>query len=255
MKSCFFGQIYAIFFEKKWYMLWLKGIFLYFWRVLKIFLNPRLSLIVPLISQVWWTSSKLLCKELWRMNTANVKSTQGIHTKFMHWITGSNCCGHCITTHYLPSAMIHQFTFWLFKECGMGPLLIHVSPCFREIVVVTCKIGSFLCSLDIVLQKNVIVFFFGSQISKWHSFAKRAIFDLLFTFFSYQGKLQKFLQHISHSHTYMYFAHPIDSFCLTNFEKKYEFIRYGCSLVWFLVLILIHAILEPSINNKMVGKI
>ena len=91
----------------------------------------------------------------------------------------------------------------------MGPLLV-LAPCFRENVAVMCKIGSFLCSLDNLLQKNVIVFFFGNQISKWRSFEKRAIFDLLFTFFSYQGKLQKFLQHISHSYTYMYFAHPID---------------------------------------------
>ena len=42
---------------------------------------------------------------------------------------------------------------------------------------------------------------------------------------------------------------------ITNFEKKYEFIRYGFSLVWVLVLILIRAILEQSINNKMVSKI
>ena len=77
--------------------------------------------------------------------------------------------------------------------CGMGPLLVLVSPCFRETVVVTCKIGSFLCSLDNLLQKNVIVFFFENQISKWRSFERRAIFDLLFTFLSYQGKLQKFL--------------------------------------------------------------
>ena len=136
----------------------------------------------------------------------------------------------------------------------MGPLLVLVSPCFRENVVVTYKIGSFLCSLDNLLQKKVIVFFFGNQISKWHSFEKRAIFDPLVTFFSHQGKLQKFLQHISHSHTYMYFDHPIDFFCLTNLKKKYEFIRYGFSLVWFLVLILIRAILEQSINNKMVSK-
>ena len=31
----------------------------------------------------------------------------------------------------------------LVKGCGMGPLLVLVSPCFRENVVVTCKIGSF----------------------------------------------------------------------------------------------------------------
>ena len=69
------------------------------------------------------------------------------------------------------------------KGCGMGPRLDLVSPCFRESVVTTCKIGSFLCSLDNLLQKNVIVFFFGNQISRWGSFEKKAIFDLLFTFF------------------------------------------------------------------------
>ena len=56
------------------------------------------------------------------------------------------------------------------KGWRMGPLLVLVSPCFRENVVVTCQIGSFLCSLDNLLQKNVIVAFFGNQISKWRSF-------------------------------------------------------------------------------------
>ena len=106
------------------------------------------------------------------------------------------------------------------KGCGMGPWLVLVSPYFRENVVATCKIGSFLCSLDNLLQKKGIVFFFGNQISKWHSFEEEGYFDLLFTFFKHQGKLQKFLQHISHSHTYTYFAHPIDFFYLTNFEKN-----------------------------------
>ena len=142
-----------------------------------------------------------------------------------------------------------------FKGCGMGPWLVLVSPCFRENVVATWKIGSFLCSLDNLLQKNVIVLFFGNQISKWRSFEKRAIFDLLFTFFGHQEKLQKFLQHISHSHIYTYFAHPIDNFLHYQFWKKYKFIRYGFSLVWVLVLILIRAILKQSINNKMVSKI
>ena len=41
--------------------------------------------------------------------------------------------------------------------CGMGTLFVLVSPCFREYVVVTCNIGSFLCSLDNLLQKNIIV--------------------------------------------------------------------------------------------------
>ena len=37
-------------------------------------------------------------------------------------------------------------------------------PCFRENVVATCKIGSFLCSLDNLLQKNVIVRFSALEI-------------------------------------------------------------------------------------------
>ena len=89
-----------------------------------------------------------------------------------------NLCRMCRPTRYL-------------NGCAMGPLLVLVFTCFRETVVVTCKIGSFLCNLDNLLQKNVIVFFFENQISKWHSFKKRAIFGLLFTFFSYQGKVTK----------------------------------------------------------------
>ena len=108
----------------------------------------------------------------------------------------------------------------IFKGCGMGSWLVLVSPCFRENVVVTCKIGSFLCSLDNLLQKNVIVLFFGNQISKWRSFEK----GLFLTYFSHflvtREKLQQFLQHISQTHTYTYFAHSIDFFCLTNFEKN-----------------------------------
>ena len=46
---------------------------------------------------------------------------------------------------------------------------------------------------------------------------------LFLTYFSHfvvtREKLQKFLQHIYHTHTYTYFAHPIDLFCPTNFEK------------------------------------
>ena len=82
----------------------------------------------------------------------------------------------------------------------------------------------FFCSLGNLLEENVIVFFFGNQISKWRSFEKRAIL----TYFSHslvtREKLQKFLQHISHSHTYMYFAHPIDLFALPILKKKIEFI-------------------------------
>ena len=109
----------------------------------------------------------------------------------------------------------------LLKGCGMGPLLILVSPCYRKNVVATCKIGSFLCSLDNLLQKNVIVLFFGSQISKWRLFEKRAIFDLFFTFFSHQGKVTK-IPSAHNSFTYIHvFCSPYTFSALTVL-KKYE---------------------------------
>ena len=130
------------------------------------------------------------------------------------------------------------------KGCGMSPRLVLVSPCFRENVVATCKIGSFLCSLDNLLQKNVIVLFFGNQISKWHSFEKSSNFDLLFTFSSHQGKVTKIPSaHISNTNIHI-FCSPYWLFLPYQFWKKYEFIRYGFYLVWVLVLILIRAILE-----------
>ena len=141
------------------------------------------------------------------------------------------------------------------KWRGMGPWRVLVSPCFRENVVATCKVGSFLCSLDNLLQKNVNVLFFGNQISKWRSFEKRAIFDLLFTFSSHQGNVTKIPSaHISLTFIHV-FCSPYWLFLPYRFWKKYEFIRYGFSLVWILVLMLIRAILEQSINNKMVSKI
>ena len=96
-----------------------------------------------------------------------------------------------------------------------------------EIVVATCKIGSFLCSLDNLLQKNVIVLFFGNQISKWRSFEKRAIFDLFFTFSSHQGKVTKIPSaHISNTYIHV-FCSPYLLFLPYQFWKKFEFIRYG----------------------------
>ena len=82
----------------------------------------------------------------------------------------------------------------------MGTLFVLVSPCFRENVVVTCKIGSSLCSLDNLLLKNVIVFFFGNQISKWCSFEKIAILTyfshFLVTRESYKNSFSIYLTHI-----------------------------------------------------------
>ena len=75
----------------------------------------------------------------------------------------------------------------------MGPLLVLVSPCSMKNVNVnvTCKTVSVLCNLGNFLQKNAIVFFFENQISKWSSFDKNAIFNLLFTFCSHQRKETK----------------------------------------------------------------
>ena len=127
--------------------------------------------------------------------------------------------------------------------------------CFRENVVATCKIGSFLCSLDNLL------FFFEIKFQMALIWKKGAIFDLLFTFSSNQGKVTE----VPSAHIALTYINVVCSlywlffffffFLPYQFWKKYEFIRYGFSLVWVLVLIRIRAILEQSINNKMVSKI
>ena len=94
----------------------------------------------------------------------------------------------------------------------MGTLFVLISPCFRENVVVTCKIGSFLCSLDKLLQKNVIVSFLEIKFQNGAHLKKGLFLTHFSHFLVTREKLQNFLQHISHSHTYMYFAHPNDFF-------------------------------------------
>ena len=139
-----------------------------------------------------------------------------------------------------------------------GSMACSCLPCFREHVVSTCKIGSFLCSLDNFLQKKRNCFLFGNQISKWRSFEKkRGIFWPTFHIFLVtREKLQKsFSTFLTHIHTCI-FAHPIDFFLPYQFWKQYEFIRYGFSLVWVPgVDFLFAPFLEQSINNKMVSKI
>ena len=136
----------------------------------------------------------------------------------------------------------------------MGPLLVLVCPCLRENVIVTCKTVSFLCSLDHFLLKNTIVCFFGNQISRWRSFEKRAIFDLLFTFLVTREKTQNtFSTYLIYIQTRILLT--LLTFLPYQFCKNYESTMYSFSLVWLLVLILFRAILEQSINNKMVSKI
>ena len=68
-------------------------------------------------------------------------------------------------------------------KCGMGPWLVLVSPCFKENVVATCKIGSFLCSLDNLLQKNVIAFFFFEIKFQNGAHSKKGLFLTYFSHF------------------------------------------------------------------------
>ena len=120
----------------------------------------------------------------------------------------------------------------------MGPSLVLVSPCFRENVIATCKSGSFFCSLDKLLQKNVVVLGFLEIKFQNGAHLKKGLFLTYFSHFLVtREKLQKFLQHISYSHTYTHvFCSPYWLFLPHQFWTKYEFIRYGFSLIWILVL-------------------
>ena len=93
------------------------------------------------------------------------------------------------TTRFLTSKVRYRISIGLSKKrktlkvTQMGPLLVLVSPCFREKVNGSCKIVSFLISLDKFLLKNVIVFFFWKSNFKMALvWKKKGYFDLLFTF-------------------------------------------------------------------------
>ena len=72
------------------------------------------------------------------------------------------------------------------------------------VCVCVCVCG--LDTLDTLLQKNVIVFFFGNQISKWRSFKKKRLFHI----FCHQGKLAK-----TSFNTYLTHIHTLHVFCST----------------------------------------
>ena len=120
-------------------------------------------------------------------------------------------------------------------------MLVLVSP-YKENVVVTCKIGSFLCSLDNFLQKNAIVFFFENQISKWRSLEKMSILKkayfshFLVTKESYKNSFSTYLSHIHTCIlltllTFFPYEFEKDKRKKERKKKKNEFIRYGFSLV------------------------
>ena len=161
-----------------------------------------------------------------------------------------------------PRMFLFAWSFICLKGCGMGPWLVLVSPCFRENVVATCKIGSFLCSLDNLLQKNVIVLFFGNQISKWRSFEKKGYFWPTFHIFqspekSYKNSFSTYLTHIG-LHTRILLT--LLTFLPHQFWKKIRIYQTGFLFgmspgVDSYSRPRVRAILEQSINNKMVSKI
>ena len=113
----------------------------------------------------------------------------------------------------------------------MGPWHVLVSPCFRENVVVTCKIGSFLhLQFRYFTSEKRNCFFFFLEIKfKNGAHLKKGLLLAYFSHFLVTGeKLQKFLQHVSDSHIYTHFAHPIDFFALP-IVKKIQIYQ-----VWFL---------------------
>ena len=131
------------------------------------------------------------------------------------------------------SDLIQSHQHWLRALTGLtGVEWVHCLVLFPTQVSGKCSyhMQNWVFSVDNLLQKTVIVFFFENQISKWRLFEKRVIFDLLFTVFSYQGKVTKIpsarisLTYI-HVGAYMYFAHPVDFFfffffLLYQFWKK-----------------------------------
>ena len=112
----------------------------------------------------------------------------------------------------------------------MGTMFVLVSPCFRENVVVTCTIGSCLCSLDNLLHKKRNCFLFWKSNFKMALIWKRnVIFDLLFTFFSHQGKVTKIpSEHISLTYIHVFWS-PYWLFLPYQFWKK----KVRINQVWF----------------------
>ena len=115
---------------------------------------------------------------------------------------------------------------------------------------------SFLWSLDNILLKNVVVSFLEIKFQMELIWKKNGYFWPTFHIFSHQGKETKIiLAHIPLTYIHTHILLTLLTFFAFPIFKNYEFIMYGFSLVWLLVLILSRAILERSINNKMVSKI
>ena len=131
-----------------------------------------------------------------------------------------------------------QNIFWsitqeVVKGRGMDTLFVLVSPCFRKNVVVTCKLGSFLCSLDNLLPKNVIAFFFRKSNFKMALiWKKKGYFDLLFPFLVTRGSYKKsFSTYLTHIHTCILLT-LLTFFALPIFKKK-KYDLSGMVSLWY----------------------
>ena len=161
---------------------------------------------------------------------------------------------HVMNLIFVDCVCIILVALWLFKGCGMYPWLVLVSPCFGENVVATCKIGSFLCSLDNLLQKNGNCSLFWKSNFKMALIWKKGYFDLLFTFSSHQGKGTKIpTAHVSLTYIHV-FCSPYWLFLPYQFWKKNTNLSGTVSLwyefwCWFLIIL----ILEQSLMKKIHG--
>ena len=157
------------------------------------------------ISECSFFSSNIILK----VNTNILLSTNRLQSIFIHRLPRCVLNTHTKFETLQSSSLENVLLFIIMLYCAqkqnrcikgrvMGPMFVLVCPWFRENVIVTCKIVSFLFSLDNFHLKNVIVFIFENQISKWRSSKKGLFLKYFSTFFSHRKKTQKFFQHISH---------------------------------------------------------
>ena len=113
----------------------------------------------------------------------------------------------------------------------MGPLLVLVCPYFREIVIVTCKIVSFLCRLCSFHLKNVIVFFVFFFLFCFVSF-------FFFFFFFFEIKFQNGT-HLKKGYfwpTFHIFSHQGKDTTIPSAHISLTSIHVFCSPCWLFAL-------------------
>ena len=125
------------------------------------------------------------------------------------------------------------------KGAQMGPLLVLVCPCFRENVIVTCKLCLFCVVLIIFFWKKFFFFFFFWKSNfRMALIWKKGYFWPTFHIFQSPGKRNKysFSTYLTHIHTRILLTLLI--FCLTNLAKimnSSRMVSLWCdSWCWFL---------------------